>query len=134
MKRRATPGFRHAVTLLDTGRASEVLDAAEALVASSDEADRLDGYFCKGMAYEDGGVDLEPDLDRSLDNYRRASLIAPGAITFMSLARVSLKKKDHPAARRFLDISANYEVTPETLLGFGHYFEDHLPEGATLAK
>jgi hypothetical protein len=67
--------FKRVVRLLENGQAREALALAQQLVGSSNEDDRLDGYMCLGFVYEDGGVDLEPDFDKSLDNYRRASLM-----------------------------------------------------------
>lgn len=86
------------------------------------------------MIYEDGGYDVPVDLSRSLDSYRRASLIAPGAVTFLNLARVSLKLKRYSEAYGFLDQSAAYEISPETVLGYGHYFEESEPMDAESAK
>lgn len=42
---------------------------AQQLAGSSDEDRRLDGFMCLGFVYEDGGVDLEPDFDKSLDSF-----------------------------------------------------------------
>ncbi|WP_125361619.1 hypothetical protein [Stenotrophomonas sp. 278] len=134
MRRKVHPDFKRATKLIHEGQARKALLLAQGLIASTVEMDRLDGYTCQGMAFEDGGVDLDPDFDRSLDSYRRASLIAPNAVSFIHLARISLKRKDYPSALRFLNISAEYEETPEVLLGFGHYFEDHLPKEASNAK
>lgn len=126
--------FKRVVRLLENGQAREALALAQQLVGSPDEDDRLDGYMCLGFVYEDGGVDLEPDFDKSLESYRRASLMAPNGVTFLNLARISLKRKEYAAALRFLDISAGYELSPETLLGYGHYFEELVPADAGQAK
>lgn len=132
--RRAGSDFKLAVRLLEKGKAVEALVLAQQLVASPDEDARIDGFMCLGYLYEQGGADMEPDFDKSLDSYRRASLIAPHGITFLDLARISLKRKDFPAALRFLDISAGYEITPETQLGYGQYFEEVIPPDAEKAK
>lgn len=126
--------FRFAVALLEQGRATEALSLAESLITSKDERCQLDGYMCRGMIYEDGGTDLCVDLDRALDDYRRASLIAPNSMTFMSLARVSLKRRDFAETLRFLQISKEHEMTPEVLLGFAQYFEELVPMDASEAK
>ncbi|WP_367345824.1 hypothetical protein [Stenotrophomonas bentonitica] len=128
--------FKRAVRLLEEGRAAEALALALArqLAASSDEDRRLDGFLCLGYVYEDGDADLEPDYDKSLDSFRRASLIAPHGVTFLNLARVSLKRREYAAALRFLDISAGYELSPETLLGYGYYFEELVPADTDQAK
>lgn len=132
--RRVHSDFKRAVGLLDKAEAAQALALGQQLIGSLEESERLDGYLCLGFVYEDGGTGFAPDLDKSLDSFRRASLIAPNAITFLNLARVSLKQQEHAAALRFLQISADYEVTPETLLGFGHYFEVHLPAEAAKAQ
>lgn len=121
---RVSSDFRAAVRLLDKGEASKALALADSLVASIEETSRIDGYMCRGMIYEDGGDGVPVDLDRSMDSYRRASLIAPGAVAFLSLARVSLRRKHCDEAFRFLNESASFEISPETLLGYGHYFEE----------
>lgn len=132
--RRASFGFKLALQLLEKGRAVEALALAQQLVGSSDEDARIDGFMCMGYVYEQGGADMEPDFDKSLDCFRRASLLAPHGITFLDLARISLKRKDFPAALRFLHVSAGYEIMPETLLGYGQYFEEVLPPDAEKAK
>ncbi len=132
--RKVHSDFKRAVRLLDQAEVAQALALGQQLIGSLEESDRLDGYLCLGFVYEDGGPGFAPDLDKALDSFRRASLIAPNAITFLNLARVSLKQKEHAAALRFLYLSADYEVMPETLLGFGHYFEAHLPSGSAKAR
>lgn len=126
--------FKIGVRLLERGQAAKALALAEDLIRSEGELDRLDGYTCRGMVFEEGGVDVEVDLDRSLDSYRRASLIAPNAITFLHLARVCLRRKDFPQALRFLEMSAGYDVTPEILLGFAQWFEESDPGDSRKSK
>ena len=128
------PDFQRAVRLLERGQAGQALVLADSLIKSSDEMSRLDGYMSRGMVFEDGGVDVEIDLERSLDSYRRASLIVPDAVTFLNLARVSLKQRNFAVALKFLEISAEYEVLPETLLGFGAYYEAVVPMDGEAAK
>lgn len=128
------PDFKRAVHLLEIGQAGEALVLANSLIESSDEMSRMDGYMSRGMVFEDGGFDVDVDLEKSLDSYRRASLIVPDAVPFLSLARVSLKQRNYPAALKFLEISAEYEVLPETLLGFGAYFEEVVPMDGERAK
>lgn len=60
------------------------------LAESSDEDGRLDGYMCLGYVYEDRGADLEPDFDKALGSYRRASLMAPNGVTFINFLRAAL--------------------------------------------
>lgn len=134
MNRRVHPDFKQAIRLLEEGQARTALKLAERLVASATEMVRLDGHICRGIVYEDGGIDLEPDFGKAMDSYRRASLIAPCADTFIHLARMSMKMNNYPAALRFLTISEDHEQTPEVLLGFGLYHEAHIPEGASAAK
>jgi len=110
--------FKQAVQLLEHGQAHQALRLADSLTSSMDERHRLDGYMCRGMIFEEGGPDLCVDLDKALDSYRRASLIAPNSITFTSLARVSLKRRAYAESLRFLQIAADHELTPEVLLGF----------------
>lgn len=126
--------FKRAVRLLEDKRAGEALSLADALISSSDERNRLDGYMCRGMVFEDGGIDVEVDLEKSLDSYRRAALIVPDAVTFLSLARVSLRRRDYPGAFRFLEISTEYGVLPETVLGFAAYYEEVSPMDGVRAK
>lgn len=126
--------FKNGVRLLEQGRAAQALALAENMIRSEAEMDRLDGYTCRGMVFEDGGLDVEVDLDKSLDSYRRASLIAPNAISFMHLARISLKRREFPQALRFLEISADYEVTPEILLGCAQWFEESDSQDLRRAK
>ena len=125
--KRVHPDFRRAMQLLEDGRTREAAGLADALIESNSERERLDGYMCRGMVFEDGGDGIEIDLKKSLDSYRRASLIAPGSITFMSMARVSLGLGDYSEAYKFLQLSRSYEVTPELLLGFALYFELSYP-------
>lgn len=122
--RKVHRNFRVGVHLLEKGQAVQALALAEELIRSDDEMDRLDGYSCRGMVFEDGGLDVAVDLDKSIDSYRRASLIAPNAVTFLHLARVTLKRKEFSQSLRFLEISAGYEETPELLLGFAQWFEE----------
>lgn len=131
--RRVHPDFRKGVRLLEQGQAGQALRLAEALIRSEDEMDRLDGYSCRGMVFEDGGLDVAIDLERSLDSYRRASLIVPCAVSFLHLARISLKQKDFAQSWRFLEISSGYEVTPEILLGYAQWFEESVPMDAEKA-
>lgn len=121
---RVSSDYRSAVRLLDEGEARKALQLAESLIASTDEGSRIEGYMCRGMIHEEGGDGVPVDLEKSMDSYRRVSLIAPGAIPFLNLARVSLKRKSFVEAFRFLNASASFEVSPETLLGYGHYFEE----------
>lgn len=120
--------------MLERGEAAQALALAEDLIRSEDEMDRLDGYTCRGMVFEDGGLDVTADLDKSLDSYRRASLIAPNAVSFLHMARVSLRRKEFSQALRYLEISAGYEVTPEILLGFAQWFEESDPVDSRMAK
>lgn len=120
--------------MLERGQAGQALALAEDLIRSEDEMDRLDGYTCRGMVFEDGGLDLAVDLDKSLDSYRRASLIAPNAISFLHMARVSLRRREFSQALRYLEISAGYEVTPEILLGFAQWSEESDPADYKMAK
>jgi TPR repeat protein len=126
--------FRRAVQLLERGQADQALRLADSLTSSMDERHRLDGYMCRGMIFEEGGSDLCVDLDKALDSYRRASLIAPNSITFTSLARVSLKRRAYAESLRFLQIAADHELTPEVLLGFAQYSEESVPMDASKAK
>lgn len=121
------PDFRRAVRLLEGGQTREALGLSDALIASDCERTRLDGYMCRGMVFEDGGDGIDIDLEKSLESYRRASLIAPGAITFLSMARVSIGLGDFAGAYKFLQLSESYEVSPELLLGFAYYFEQVSP-------
>lgn len=132
--RKAHPDFKRGVRLLDRGQSGQALSLAEGLIGSSEEMDRLDGYTCRGMVFEDGGLDVAVDLDESLESYRRASLVFPNAISFLHMARVSLKMREFAQAERFLEISAGYEVSPETLLGFAQWFEDSDPPQMERAK
>jgi hypothetical protein len=132
--RKVHQNFRIGVRLLEKGQAAQALALAEELIRSEDEMDRVDGYSCRGMVFEDGGQDVAVDLDRSIDSYRRASLIAPNAVTFLYLARVTLKRKEFPQSLRFLEISAGYEETPEILLGFAQWFEESDPPDYGMAK
>lgn len=131
--RKVHRNFRIGVHLLEKGQAVQALALAEELIRSDDEMDRLDGYSCRGMVFEDGGLDVAVDLDKSIDSYRRASLIAPNAVTFLHLARVTLKRKEFSQSLRFLEISAGYE-TPELLLGFAQWFEESDPPDYGMAK
>lgn len=131
---RAGNSFRDAILLLKKSEASDALLIAESLIDSGNESTRLDGYVCRGMIYEDGGQDIEIDLPASLDSYRRASLIAPGSMTFLHLARVLLKMGDPAAAYRYLEASSSYGTTPELLLGFATYHEEHVPMHSEEAK
>jgi len=132
--RKVHQNFRIGVRLLEKGQAAQALALAEELIRSEDEMDRVDGYSCRGMVFEDGGQDVSVDLDRSIDSYRRASLIAPNAFTFLHLARVTLKRKEFSQSLRFLEISAGYEETPEILLGFAQWFEESNPPDYGVAK
>lgn len=46
--------FSRAMRLLDDGHAKDVLERGNDLISSEDEADRLSGYLCRGLAHEDG--------------------------------------------------------------------------------
>jgi TPR repeat protein len=131
---RVHPDFKKAVRLLDHGQAGQALVLAESMIRSEDASERLDGYVCRGFVYEDGGAEVAVDLDRSLDSFRRASLLAPNAFTFLHMARVCLKRRDPAQALRFLEISAEYEILPETLLGFAQWHEESDPMDLSLAK
>lgn len=116
--------FSKAMRLLDDGYAKDALQIGNDLVSSEDEGDRLSGYLCRGLAYEDGGDDLQSDIEKSIYNYRQAALIAPDAISFCNLARASMKKgsgNGYQDALKFLQEAAEINVTPEVILGFAHY-------------
>ena len=116
--------FEKATRLLDLGKVREALVIADAFLAKKDEGSRLSGYLCRAMAYEDGGDGIAQDFDKAIDNFRRASLIAPWSGAFVNLARVSMKRKDGYAdARRFLDVALSYSLTPEVVLCLAHYYE-----------
>lgn len=125
LKNRRKDEFAQAMRLLDVGCAREALEIGNYLVSSDDEGDRLSGYLCRGLAYEDGGKDLEPDLEKSIDNYRRASLIAPDALSFCYLARASMKIATgvgYQRAFRYLQEAEALGLTPEVILGFAYYY------------
>lgn len=110
--------------LLDDGCAKDALEIGNALVLSEDEGDRLSGYLCRGLAYEDGGQDLQPDIEKSIYNYRQAALIAPDPISFCYLARASMKisgGRGYQDAFKYLQEAAGIGLTPEVILGFAHY-------------
>lgn len=132
--RRVHPDFRVATRLLGEREASQALAIAEALVASDDVEDRLDGYMCRAFVYEDGGKGVQIDLVRSMNDFRQASILSPGAITYLNLARIALKRKRFSESLKFLELSASYEVSPELMLGYGHYFEECEPMDAVRAK
>lgn len=117
--------FTKAMHLLDEGRAQDALKIGNDLVASDDEGDRLSGYLCRGLVYEDGGQGLQKDIEKSIYNYRQAALIAPNAISFCYLARASMKKggeSGYSEALKYLQQAAESGVTPEVILGFAHYY------------
>lgn len=101
--------FMIGVRLFEEGHMVQALALAEELIRSEDEMDRLDGYSCRGMFFEDGGLDVAVDLGTSIDGYRRASLITPNAVASQHLARVTLKRKELSQSLRFLEISARYD-------------------------
>lgn len=110
--------------LLDDSCARGALEIGNDLVASEDEGDKLSGYLCRGLAYEDGGHDLQPDVEKSIYNYRQAALIAPDPIAFCYLARASMKRSGecgYQDAFKYLQEAARIGWTPEVVLGFAHY-------------
>lgn len=110
--------------LLDEGYAQDALKIGNELVTSDDESEKLSGYLCRGLAYEDGGNDMPPDVDKSIYNYRQAALIAPSSISFCYLARASMKRgceNGYNDALRYLHEAADIGITPEVMLGFAHY-------------
>lgn len=137
MKRDRSEKFCRAMRLLDQRNAQEALLLADELIASEDEGDRLAGYFCRGAIYEDGGEDLLPDIDKAIHSYRQASLIVPDAVTFGSLARMSMKKGGdvgYSEALRFLTEAAKIEETPEVILGYAEYFKTKPSPNYAMAK
>lgn len=132
--RQASEQFKSAMGLLSEGSARQALLLAEAMISSEDESERLDGYLCRGMVYEDGGAGVDMDLAVSLDSYRRVSLIAPCSIAFSNLARVSMKLGDFSRVLRYLESAAEFEVTPELILGFAKFYEECSPADGLTAK
>ncbi len=90
--------------------------------------------MCRAFVYEDGGKGVQVDLVKSMNDYRQASILSPGAMTFLNLARVSLKRKRFSESLKFLDLSSSYEMSPELILGYGQYFEECEPMDAAKAK
>jgi hypothetical protein len=126
--------FNVAMDLLSKGKAREALAWAEALIESEDESRRLDGFLCRGLVYEDGGEGVCVDLHVALDSYRRVSLIAPSSVAFSNLARVSMKLKDFSRAAKYLGIAAEFEMTPEVILGLALFHEESSPFDGEAAK
>lgn len=129
--------FAKAMRLLDDGRAKEALEIGERFVLSDDEGDRLSGYLCRGLAYEDGGQDLQPDVEKAIHNYRQAALIIPDPISFCHLARASMKAgtgDGYEAAFKYLQEAARTSLTPEVALGFAQYYRTKSGSDLDLAK
>ncbi len=129
--------FSKAIRLLDEGRAHEALQVASLLLSSDDEGDKLSGYLCRGFAYEDGGEDLQPDLEKATHNFRQAALIAPDAITFCYLARTSMKRggdSGYSHALIYLRHAADIAMTADVILGFAHYHHTKPDRDADCAK
>lgn len=125
--------FARATCLLAMGRAKEVLKIADEYLENEDDVSRLSGYLCRGMVYEIGGEGVEPDLEKSMDNYRRVSLISPCSAAFIDLARVSMKREGgYPDARRFLNVALDYPLVAETVLCLAEYYETN-PEPDVVA-
>lgn len=126
-----------AMNLLDSGHACAALDIAERLISSDDERDQLSGYFCRGVIYEDGGVDVSPDVDKAIYNYRQVALLSPDWVSFNSLARMYMKKGGNNgflSAKKYLDEAARIEVSPEVLLGYALYYRKKPESNPDMAK
>lgn len=111
--------------LLERGQPKEALRCAELLIASESEADRLSGHLSRGWIYEDGGPGLDVDLVRAFHSFLQVSLIAPDAVSYLNLARVSVKMggdRGFSDAYKYLNLAAQSQLTPEVLLGFATYY------------
>lgn len=137
MKRERSERFRRAMLLLEDGAAREALALADEMISSEDEGDRLAGYFCRGAIFEDGGDDLTPDIDQAMYSYRQASLIVPDAVTFGSLAKMSMKKGGDVGFRdalKYLQEASKIEETADIKLGFAEYYKARTPPDFVQAR
>lgn len=124
MKYRRNYQFENAARLMDFGRAKEAMDIARNLLDEDDEESHISGHLCLGMIYEDGGDGVTKNLDKSMDSYLRVSAISPCSLSFINLARVSMKRHGgYPDARRFIDAALVYGTTPEATLCLASYHE-----------
>jgi hypothetical protein len=119
--------FERATRLIDMGYAQDALDIAERFLAKSDDVSLIAGHLCRGIVYEEGGDGVERNLEKSLENFRRVSLISPCSAAFVNLARVSMKRSGgHPDARHFLNIALDYPLIPEAVLCLAEYYETNV--------
>jgi len=106
-------------------RVKEVLALSETLIKSDHVPAHASGYLMRGIAYELGGDGVERDLERAASNYRKASSLAPDAITFLYLARALMKQGGdrHREALRYIDEARGLRMMPEVNLAYAMYCE-----------
>ena len=113
--------YESAMEHLGRGETKDALRIADKMINSESERNRLSGYICRGLAYEQGG-DIEPDFDKAVFNYRKALCEFEDSVVYSYLARVMMKKKDFEQARRFLGEAEKIRPTAEVILGFANYY------------
>ncbi|WP_223250247.1 hypothetical protein [Marilutibacter maris] len=115
--------FKAAMQALDGGDATTALNIARDLLLSADERDHVSGYLCMGYAHENGGRTSALDLDEALNCFRKLSLLAPGPLPFVLMARVCMKiggPDKFRMALKYLD-EAREKAACLYLLGRAHY-------------
>lgn len=117
-------------------RIAELLSLCEILIDSEDESVRPSGYMLKGIAYEIGGDGVDQDLEKAVGYYRQAVYLQPNAMTYVFMARASMKKgaDSFASALHYLKEAEKLSYVPELDIAFGMCYENQPEQDLGLAK
>lgn len=115
--------WKLALVAYDRRNYEEMAVHASELIAAGAPWD-AQGYHLRGLANElrcDGPGER---LDAAISDYRQAAVLVPHPVSYQCLARALMKAghSRYDEAYRFLLEGSKLELTPELLLGFGHYY------------
>ncbi|MCA0199154.1 MAG: hypothetical protein LCH59_13725 [Proteobacteria bacterium] len=110
-----------------------LMKKAVELIGSDSDPYRAAGYLLRGGLYEYGATGICRDLDKSIDDYRQATLLSDDAISNWYMGRVLLKSGCHLQARKFLEIACREAHPPDVEIDMGRLYERGLLEDDGLA-